>query len=902
MHCNTFMVVCLALILLGAGGLAVAEEQGEIKYEDAVAIEWLDQNGKELNRSAEMNVEATPEEFAAWKRQIPLGKTYIVNPESRLRPYRVMAGTIPAAWLAGTPAETPSWQDEIRPGEFYVFQIGVFALRQDLHEVAICLSDLENENGMIIAATEMTCFNAEGVDIYGQNFTKPVNIRQDCFQPLWFGVQIPREATGSYHGRVVLSPANGLTTEIPLQLTVKGTPVEEDGVSRDEALSRLKWLNSRIAQDNEVTRPYTPLRRNGLALRILGHELEIGENGLPCAITTFYQGSNQTIGETGRPILVAPMSFLTVLSGEVSDIAWQPVELVEENPSRCAWRARGEATEFSVQVDGSLEYDGFLEFQMTIDGRRKCVLDDVRLEIPYTSDMSQYMMGMNWRGGRRPESYSWSWDVNHRGQDAIWLGGVNGGISVRLTGPETVSRQVNVYYQFGPLRRPEGWGNFGRGGVRVELAKEGTCLTAFCGRRALTTGQRLAFGLQMNLTPVKPLDNHNLFGVRFYQGSFSVSDAQALGANYVISHHGTYGNEWINYPLLSRNVALIARQMEELHAAGLQGKLYYTTRETSQQAAELLAVAALDGEILFPGPGPDTRTVILPNGPKNWQIDNLRRNFLPGWTFTLSEGEFAGILDSAVMPNADSRWDNFYLEGLNYLVHKAKIDGIYIDDTLNGRISLRRARKILERNRPSPNIDLHSWNHFNEMAGWESCLVLYLPILPYLDNLWIGEARNYDFPPDYWLVEVSGIPFGVPSQMLQDGGQPWRGMLFGMTARGGAAARCDVSALWRYWDEVGMTDARMIGFWELNSPVHTSNPLVPATVYRLKDKVLVAIANWSDRPQLVELFVDYAALGIPAESHQWRIPAIGDFQNEVGVEADGAIQVPAGKGYLLEIE
>ena len=115
------------------------------------------------------------------------------------------------------------------------------------------------------------------------------------------------------------------------------------------------------------------------------------------------------------------------------------------------------------------------------------------------------------------------------------------------------------------------------------------------------------------------------------------------------------------------------------------------------------------------------------------------------------------------------------------------------------------------------------------------------------------------------------------------------------------AARCDVSALWRYWDAVGLADARMIGFWELNSPVHTSNPLVPATVYQLDGKTLIAVANWSDQPQVVELFIDYARLGLSETNHVWRIPAIGDFQSATECSADAALRIPAARGYLIEV-
>ncbi len=889
----------IALVI--AQTILVLANDGEIEYKDAVAVEWLKQNGQENDIAPEMNVEATAKEFSAWKKSYPLSRVYVTAPESRYKPYRPMYGTIPAVWLKRSTESMTCWRDSLRPGEFYVFQIGVFALRQDLRKVVVQISDLENPSGEFISRTEATCFNAGGVDINGKDFTREINIPMGNFQPLWFGVQIPEDAQGLYEGRVVISPSNAQTTEILLQLDVQGTSVEDDGVGDDLSMAKLKWLNSRIAQDDEVTKPYIPVKRKNNRFELLGRSVELGEDGLPAAITTFFQGSNQAIGEKGRALLAAPISFQAVLAQAKDEkLAWGNIRFLEETPSRCSWDVEGVSQKYIINVRGALEYDGYLEYQIALTGREDCVLEDVQWTIPYTPEMSQYMMGMNFKGGKRPVSYDWTWDVNQRGQDAIWLGGVNGGISCRLTGPETQERQVNVYYQFGPLRRPEGWGNFGKGGLRMRLRDGATRVTAYSGRRVIAAGQTLDFGIQMNLTPVKPLDMDKLFNVRLMAGAFNPVGAARIGVNYDIGFHGTPGNEWINFPLQSHNLKEIGKAMKSYHEKGLWGKIYYTTRETSQNAPEILAVAGLDSEILFPGPGPDTRHVILPNGPKKWQIDNLRRNFLPGWTFTLTQGPFAGRLDSALMPCTNSRWDNLYLEGLNYLVQKTGLDGIYIDDTLNGRISLRRARKILERNRPCPNIDMHSWNHFNEMAGWENNLILYLPLLPYLDNLWIGEARNYDFPPDYWLVEVSGIPFGVPSQMLQDGGNPWRGMLFGMTTRAGAMARCNVTALWDYWDRFEIDKTIMSGFWELDSPVKSSNPMVPVTVYHKNGKALVALGNWSGSPQTVELFVDYQALEIP-EKHLWRIPAIGDYQPEVVVQPDKALVIPAAKGYLLEI-
>ena len=88
---------------------------------------------------------------------------------------------------------------------------------------------------------------------------------------------------------------------------------------------------------------------------------------------------------------------------------------------------------------------------------------------------------------------------------------------------------------------------------------------------------------------------------------------------------------------------------------------------------------------------------------------------------------------------------------------------------------------------------------------------------PYINSLWFGEMYDYNESPDYWLVEISGIPFGLFGEMLQDNGNPWRGMVYGMTARYYQGA--DPKHIWKVWDEFGIQDAEMIGYWVPDCPV-----------------------------------------------------------------------------------
>ena len=235
------------------------------------------------------------------------------------------------------------------------------------------------------------------------------------------------------------------------------------------------------------------------------------------------------------------------------------------------------------------------------------------------------------------------------------------------------------------------------------------------------------------------------------------------------------------------------------------------------------------------------------------------------------------------------------------MVKNLKIDGIYIDDCSLDRITIRRARKILDNNRPAARIDMHSWNHFNEYAGYASCLNLYMDLFPYIDQLWIGEGRNYNTPPDYWLVEIAGIPFGLPSQMLEGGGNPWRGMVYGITNRAGWVVN-PPNNIWKFWDQYHIQQKEMIGYWDKNSPVKSSNDSVKATVYRGRQQSIIAIANFKNVDEVTSLKINFQQLGLNEANCIFHIPSILNYQNDQQLNSLKNINVPAGKGYMIVIE
>jgi hypothetical protein len=149
------------------------------------------------------------------------------------------------------------------------------------------------------------------------------------------------------------------------------------------------------------------------------------------------------------------------------------------------------------------------------------------------------------------------------------------------------------------------------------------------------------------------------------------------------------------------------------------------------------------------------------------------------------------------------------------------------------------------------------------------------------------------------LTEISGIPFGLMGEMLQDGGNPWRGMLFGMTARLPWAG--DPRPLWQVWDDFGIGESRMIGFWVHDRPVKSGHADIMITSYLRPGKALLAIASWADEDEEIALRIDWQALGLDQEKCTITAREIENFQSAASFDPVARFTVPRGKGWLLEI-
>jgi hypothetical protein len=138
-------------------------------------------------------------------------------------------------------------------------------------------------------------------------------------------------------------------------------------------------------------------------------------------------------------------------------------------------------------------------------------------------------------------------------------------------------------------------------------------------------------------------------------------------------------------------------------------------------------------------------------------------------------------------------------------------------------------------------------------------------------------------------------------EMLQDGGNPWRGMIYGMTNRMPWSDNADPRPIWKVWDNFGMKSSAMIGYWSDNCPVKTSNDKVLATVYKKKGSALIAIASWANEDAAVKLNIDWNKLGIDPTKAIITAPDVKNFQQGAMFNATDDIKIEKGKGMLLMI-
>ena len=109
-------------------------------------------------------------------------------------------------------------------------------------------------------------------------------------------------------------------------------------------------------------------------------------------------------------------------------------------------------------------------------------------------------------------------------------------------------------------------------------------------------------------------------------------------------------------------------------------------RELTNHAAEIYALRSLGHEIFSSGEGYD-----MP-----WQCEHLIDDYRGAWYTKVTQKVGPYEADSEIQLSGFSRWINYYLEGLDWMLRNYGIDGIYMTSVSSDPTFVKRLRLILD--------------------------------------------------------------------------------------------------------------------------------------------------------------------------------------------------------------
>jgi len=1030
-----------------------------------------------FNSMYPMEVPVTDKELAKLNKNFE-SSPFLVFAEDRLFQIR-MLNTVPYKWYKS--GEVLDFKGKANPNEIYTFQIGLYANKQDLKNVKLKISDLKGAK--TIPSSEIHCINAGGVDYLGKPFTKEINVKSGAVQPLWFYVRMPKDAKGDFTGKIGIEAENLPVRTVNIDINVSGDVIADGGVSDLWRMSRISWLDSTLAINDDLVKPYTPVKVSGSKASILNRTIEFNSLGFPKQVT-----SNK------QKILNSQFDFGVFTNGNKVDFKNISKKTIVKDKGAYEFENLSSSSDLDLKVVGRLEFDGVLEYKVKLTAKKDVNLSDVKLDVPMNKSVAKYIIGLGVVGGNAPISWDWQWNTA-RIDYMVWLGDYNAGMQIQLKPEDEVYRVAGFIPDD---KMPKGWWNNNNGGINLRKTDKDYMINVYGGEKSLKAGESADYNFRVTVTPFKPLDN------RHY--SYRLGGPGSPETNQLHLHHASGENPYINYPFIkinelknlvkniknvpikvpfnfsyltgdkltskegsvtawvestydwattTENQELISvdfdknqvmgvywnrdtkslrvvsygggssnptfhviadtsvapgsvkvgekhlvtlswgksikvfwdgalvldypfngavgieansikvnlnsgyaysgvridnkeatsqnadknkddntivfstfkekKNQEVASEVGVSGVLvgdsslkgntlypltstktkswdlniYYTCRELSNHVYEIWALRSLGDEVYdnkgFVYTADGAKIVSETGGGYQWLNEHLQNGYIPAWHCNLGEDHCAAIATKFV-----SRWMNYYVNGMDFLMKETGLNGLYLDGIGYDRETMKRIARVMESNDPNYRINYHSGDNYHYLDSRSNVLSTTLEHIPYVSHLWIGEMFDYvNTPPDYWFIEMSGIPFGVRNEMLnyENGGNPYRGMLYAMTSR---QAPSYIPML-RFWDAMKIEKRTMVGYWDKKPLATTNNPNILSTVYKMKDSVLIAVGSWG-KDASINIKLDYKACGIDPNKSIIIAHKIDNFQDEKVFTSLDNIFIPASKGIILEVK
>lgn len=323
-------------------------------------------------------------------------KPFLLLPEDRKYPIRMFDDL---SYRQVTQGAIGEFFGEADLNEYYVLQLGLWAFKNPVNGVKVTFTDLKGRNESI-PASALTCFNTEGTDWLGRPIHPEVNVGKGRVQPLWIGIRMPEHAgRGIYRGTVTVSDLSGASQEVNIAINLSDNVLVDKGDGDLWRLSRLRWLNSQYAVNNRPVKPFIPIKVADRTISVLGRSVTADELGLPASIRSYFTEEMTSIGKEPKDILSQPMEFVILQNGKPLPVAiTSPLKFGKKEDGTVSWTATGKAGALDITVLASMEFDGFMNYQIKVKAAENTSVDDIALLTSMPATTAKYRLGMGYEG------------------------------------------------------------------------------------------------------------------------------------------------------------------------------------------------------------------------------------------------------------------------------------------------------------------------------------------------------------------------------------------------------------------------------------------------------------------------------------------------------------------------
>lgn len=768
---------------------------------------------------------------------------------------------------------------------YYVVQL-VINPSYDSRGVKVVTENLYGENKEIEKA--VTCFNTQGVDVKGNKFDKKLSLLEGELKPVFFGFDFQKADLGKYYTFVTIDDQ-----KVKLNFTLTDELVFNEGYDKGSTLARLNWLNSTAYRDKKILKDYEAIVAEKNSLSFTGKKVYFTSDGLIENVESYFGESNALEEEVTNKLFSRPVELYI----EGQKVKYNKIKLATRT-NRATISGDGRSEKLKVEINAKATYEGLINYDLKITAEQDAIIPNVKMNFYFAS--ATYLSGLGREGGRLVENVDYKWS-QERPCGNVFVGDVNCGAVLRFKNSmEESSTPIYNLYESTPYVVPkETWDNYGEGGVTLVRTEEGATLSAYTGKKVLKAGSSIHLYFDIALTPFKPMSPKETFGSLLGKDGVELTYASMLarakqdGVKYLSLRNAGVLNPYVNYPF--DKVEELKTLSMEAHKHGIGLGINYGLGEMSTRAKETFVYKALGDEIIFrTDKKTDTEKVLT---------DNLGDGAVESGKITfLAEGLGQGK-DMSYYTVPRSRIDNFFVEGVNYLINYADLDAISMKNPSITRTTVERVAKSIRNKRTGTGIlEMEISSRFNEKNGYVNTLNAYVNVLPFVNKLYVGKGYDLGRGPDYVITEASGILYGIGAETHVRAGIT-RSLVYGMMPKYGedetySRALADINKLFA---EFGMENATFKGFWDKSNPFKVDNQNVFCSSYINGADMIAVFYNSNNKTTSFEVGIEnkfgYTTLG-----KKVKAPEIEGLQTARKVNFGKAMKLKAGQGLIVYVK